>query len=190
MSMKLKIAAYAGILSLLLVPPEIFLEHTLNENPGTQWIFISVVFIYILSVSFTVLLYYGFCLIGRELHVPAMVISSLTIILLNFVWYGFQVYAIQEPVSFYGLVGGAVLVVFGASRILFGYGVFRARTELGGLATPLAILEIVIGLFLISVKFYLVGFVLSLIAAVLQIVLLLRLSRSVDEETFEMVSLD
>ena len=174
--MKLKIAAYAGILSLLFVPPEIFLEHTLNENPGTQWIFISVLVIYILSVSFTVLLYYGFCLIGRDLHVPAIVISSLIIILLNFVWYGFQVYAIQAPVSFYGLVGGAVLVVFGASRMLFGYGVFRARTGLGGLATPLAILEIVIGLFLISVKFYLVGFVLSLIAAVLQIVLLLRLS--------------
>jgi hypothetical protein len=189
-SRKLKIAAYAGILSLLLVPPEIFLEHSLNENPRTQWILVSVIFIYILSVAFTVLLYYGFYLIGRELHDSAIVISCLIIILLNFVWYIFQAYAIQEPVSFYGLIGGAVLIVFGASRILFGYGVFRARTALGGLATPIAILEIVIGLFLITVKFYLVGFVLSLAAAVLQIMLLLRLSRFVDEETFRVVAPD
>ncbi len=38
MSARLKAAAYAGILSLLLIPPEIFLEETLRTNPGTQWI--------------------------------------------------------------------------------------------------------------------------------------------------------
>lgn len=190
MSKKLKIAAYAGILSLVLVPPEIFLEHMLNENPGTQWVFISIVFVYVFSVSCTVFLYYAFFLLGRELDVSAIVISSVIIILLNFIWYSFQVYAIRDPVAFYNLFGGAVLVVFGASRIVFGYGVYRARTALGGLATSLAVLEIVIGLFLITVRLYLVGFVLSLPAAVLQIMLLLGLSRSFDEETRGVVSTD
>ena len=38
MNARLKTAAFAGILSLLLIPPEIFLEETLRTNPGTQWI--------------------------------------------------------------------------------------------------------------------------------------------------------
>ena len=181
MSRKLKIAAYAGLLSILLVPPEIFLEHMLNENPGTQWIFVFIIFIYILSVLSTVMLYYVFYLIGHTFNNPAIKISSLVIIMLNFIWYIFQIFAIQDPVAFYNIFGGAVLVVFGISRITFGYGILKIRAALGRLATPIAILEIVIGLFLISVMLYLVGFVISLIVAVLQIILLLRLSKSFDE---------
>ena len=181
MSKKLKLAAYAGLLSILLVPPEIFLEHIFNENPGTQWIFVFIIFIYILSVLSTVMLYYVFYLIGHTFNNPAIKISSLVIIMLNFIWYIFQIFAIQEPVAFYNIFGGAVLVVFGISRITFGYGILKIRAALGRLATPIAILEIVIGLFLISVMLYLVGFVISLIVAVLQIILLLRLSKSFDE---------
>jgi len=175
---RLKTAAFAGILSLLLIPPEIFLEETLRANPRTQWILVSIVLIYILNVALSVVFYRGFILIGRLLDRPAIVVSSLMIILLSFAWYGFQVYALRGPVSFYGVYGGVVLVVFGASRLLFGYGVYRARAALGGLAMPITILELVIGLFLMSVKFYLIGFVLSLVAVVLQIMLLLRLANA------------
>lgn len=178
MNARLKTAAFAGILSLLLIPPEIFLEETLRANPRTQWILVSIVLIYILNVALSVVFYRGFILIGRLLDRPAIVVSSLMIILLSFAWYGFQVYALRGPVSFYGVYGGVVLVVFGASRLLFGYGVYRARAALGGLAMPITILELVIGLFLMSVKFYLIGFVLSLVAVVLQIMLLLRLANA------------
>ena len=178
MNARLKTAAFAGILSLLLIPPEIFLEETLRANPRTQWILVSIVLIYILNVALSVVFYRGFILIGRLLDRPAIVVSSLMIILLSFAWYGFQVYALRGPVSFYGVYGGVVLVVFGASRLLFGYGVYRARAALGGLAMPITILELVIGLFLMSVMFYLLGFVLSLVAVVLQIMLLLRLANA------------
>ena len=178
MNARLKTAAFAGILSLLLIPPEIFLEETLRANPRTQWILVSIVLIYILNVALSVVFYRGFILIGRLLDRPAIVVSSLMIILLSFAWYGFQVYALRGPVSFYGVYGGVVLVVFGASRLLFGYGVYRARAALGGLAMPITILELVIGLFLMSVMFYLIGFVLSLVAVVLQIMLLLRLANA------------
>ena len=178
MNARLKTAAFAGILSLLLIPPEIFLEETLRANPRTQWILVSIVLIYILNVALSVVFYRGFILIGRLLDRPAIVVSSLMIILLSFAWYGFQVYALRGPVSFYGEYGGVVLVVFGASRLLFGYGVYRARAALGGLAMPITILELVIGLFLMSVMFYLIGFVLSLVAVVLQIMLLLRLANA------------
>lgn len=178
MNARLKTAAYAGILSLLLIPPEIFLEESLRANPRTQWILVSIVLIYILNVALSVVFYRGFILIGRLLDRPAIVVSSLMIILLSFAWYGFQVYALRGPVSFYGVYGGVVLVVFGASRLLFGYGVYRARGALGGLAMPITILELVIGLFLMSVKFYLIGFVLSLVAVVLQIMLLLSLANA------------
>jgi hypothetical protein len=175
-SARLKAAAYAGILSLLLIPPEIFLEESLRANPGTLWIFASISLIYILNVALAVVFYRGFILIGRRLDHSSIVVGSMIIILLNFAWYGFQVYALRGPVSFYGVYGGVVLVVFGASRLLFGHGIYRARDTLGGLAMPIAILELVIGLFLMSVRFYLVGFVLSLVAVVLQIMLLLRLA--------------
>lgn len=178
MNARLKTAAYAGILSLLLIPPEIFLEETLRANPRTQWIRVSIVLIYILNVALSVVFYRGFILIGRLLDRPAIIVSSLMIILLSFAWYGFQVYALRGPVWFYGVYGGVVLVVFGASRLLFGYGVYRARASLGGLAMPITILELVIGLSLMSVKFYLIGFVLSLVAVVLQIMLLLRLANA------------
>jgi hypothetical protein len=178
MQNKLKIAAYAGLISLLVVPPEIFLEHMLNEHPDTQWLFILLIITYMISVSSTVLLYYGFYVIGSALDVSAITASSFIIILLNFFWYIFQAFTIQEPVAAYSIVGGTVLVVFGISRIVFGYGIFKVRDSLGRLATSIAVLEIVIGLFLISVILYLVGFVLSLAAAVLQIMLLLRLSGS------------
>ena len=178
MNARLKTAAFAGILSLLLIPPEIFLEETLRANPRTQWILVSIVLIYILNVALSVVLYSGLIMIGRFLDRPAIVVSSLMIIMLSFAWYGFQVYALRGPVSFYGVYGGVVLVVFGASRLLFGYGVYRARAALGGLAMPITILELVIGLFLMSVKFYLIGFVLSLVAVVLQIMLLLRLANA------------
>ena len=52
--------------------PEIFLEHILNENPGTQWIFVFIIFIYILSVLSTVMLYYVFYLIGHTFNNPAI----------------------------------------------------------------------------------------------------------------------
>jgi hypothetical protein len=174
----LKVAAYAGILSLVVIAPEIFLEEMFRQHPETHWLALLVVAIYVVSVGTTVLFYYGFCLLGHRFGAPAITMSSWVIILLNLIWYVFQVVALWQTFSFYNVFGGTVLVVFGASRLAFGYGVFRVRAALGRFATSIALLEVVIGLFLISVSLYLVGFVLSLVVAVLQIMLLLGLSRS------------
>jgi hypothetical protein len=183
MSIRLKIAAYAGLLSLILIPPEIFLEQTLKQYPDELWLYYSVILIYVLTVLTTVLVYYGFYLIGNHFSARAIKISSLIIILLNFVWYTFQVVILEQPVTYYNIFGGTVLVVFGFSRILFGYGLYMIQDKVGQLAKPMAILEVVIGLFLISVIYYLGGFVLSLVVAVMQIILLLRLSKILGEST-------
>ena len=182
MSKKLKIAAWAGLLSILLVPPEIYLEHLLDEQPGTQWIFLLILCIYIISVLFTVLLYYGFYLIGKKFNAPFITISSLIIILLNFIWYIFQVFNLQEPIAFYNTFGGVVLIVFGLSRFAFGYGVYKIRNELGKPATSIAILEFVIGLFLVTLVVYFVGLLVSIVVAILQFILLMRLSKSLDDK--------
>jgi hypothetical protein len=178
MTGRLKTAAYAGILSLVVIAPEIFLEEILRQQPEAQWLALLVIAIYVVSVGTTVLFYYGFCLVGRSYGSPAITYSSSVIILLNLVWYVFQVFALWQTFSFYNLFGGTILVIFGLSRFAFGYGVFRVRAELGRWATAIAVLEIVIALLLMSVLLYLVGFVLSLVVTVLQILLLLRLSRS------------
>ena len=172
----------AGLLSILLVPPEIYLEHALDQQPGTQWIFLLILCIYIISLLFTVQLYYGFYLIGKKFNAPFIVISSLVIILLNFVWYIFQVFNLQEPIIFYNTFGGVVLVVFGLSRIGFGYGVYKIRETLGKPATSIAILEFVIGLFLVTIVVYFVGLLVSIVVAILQFILLIRLSESLNDE--------
>lgn len=178
MNSKLRIAAYGGILSLFLTPPEIYLEHLLNESPGTEWIFLLIILIYLASVLSTTVLYYGFYLIGNTYRVPSIMVSSIVIIILKIIWYTFQVFAIQEPIAFYNLFGGTILVIFGISRIAFGYGIFQIGSELGKPAKSMAILEVLIGLFLVTVIAYLGGLVLSIIVAFMQIVILLKLSKT------------
>ena len=173
----LRTAAYAGIISLILIPPEIILEHLHAEQPGNLWIFFPIVLIYMLAIGTSIFFYYGFYMIGQKLNIRAIMISSLIIILLNFFWYMFQFFTIRFSPETYNIIGGTVLVIFGISRIIFGIGIYKVRYSLGRLSTSISILEIVIGLFLISVLWYLVGFVLSLAAAVLQIMLLFRLSK-------------
>ena len=182
MSKKLKIAAWAGLLSLLLVPPEIYLEHLLDERPGTTWIFLLILCVYIVSVLFTILLYYGFYLIGKKFNAPFIVISSIIIIFLKFVWYIFQVFNLQEPIAFYNTFGGAVLVVFGLSRLGFGYGMFKIKDALGKPATSIAILEFVIGLFLVTIVVYFAGLLVSIVVAILQFILLMRLAKRFSEK--------
>jgi len=182
MSKKLKIAAWAGLLSLLLIPPEIYLEHVLDEQPGTQWIFILILCIYVISVLFTALLYYGFYLIGKRFNTPFLFISSIIIILLMIAWYIFQVFNLQEPIAFYSTFGGVILIIFGLSRIGFGYGLYEIRETLGTPATSIAILEFVIGLFLITLVVYFVGLLVSIVVTILQFILLIRLSKSLDDK--------
>ncbi len=179
MNIQLRLAALGGLISLFFIPPEIYLEHQLNIDPQAQWLLYIIIFIYVASVLSTVALYNGFYLIGKKFNIPAIVISCILIILLKIIWYVFQIFAIQEPISFYNIFGGTVLVVFGVSRIVFGYGIYKVRSELGKPSTSIAVLEILVGLFLISVIAYLGGLVLSLIVAILQIILLLRLSKSI-----------
>ena len=181
MSRGLRAAAYAGILSLVVIAPEIFLEEMFRQQPERQWLALLVIAIYVVSVATTVLFYLGFCLLGRRFAAPAITYSSSLIILLNLVWYTFQVATLWRTSPYYSVFGGTVLVIFGLSKILFGYGIFMARDRLGRWATSIAVLEVVGGLFLLTVLWYLVGFVLSLVVTVLQIMLLLRLSRTIDE---------
>ena len=182
MGKKLKIAAWAGLLSLVLVPPEIYLEHLLNEQPGMQWIFLLILCVYIISVLFTILLYYGFILVGKKYNAPFIIVSSLVMILLKFVWYIFQVFNLLEPIAFYNIFGGVVLVVFGLSRLGFGYGVYKIRDTLGKPATSIAVLEFVIGLFLVTIVVYFAGLLVSIVVAILQFILLMRLSKTLNDE--------
>ncbi len=183
MKRKLKFAAYAGIISLIMILPEMYLEEMLKGQPDALWIFNLEIFVYIIANISTVFIYYGFYLIGKDHNVATIVISSIIIVLLNFFWYTYQAFTIREVAASYNIVGGTVLVVFGLSRIVFGYGVFKIRNELGKLATTISVLEVVIGLFLMSIYAYLVGFVLSLAAAVIQIMFLFRLSKTYEEKT-------
>ena len=178
MSRILRIAAYGGIFSLILIPPEIYLEHILNENPGIKWLFPLIVIIYLISVLSTVALYYGFYRIGKTLSSSAIIASSLIIISLKIIWYVFQYFAIQEPISFFGLFGGIILVIFGISRIIFGYGIYKVRLKLGKPAISIAYFEFAIGLLLVPVFTYPGALFLSIIVSILQIILLFRLSKN------------
>ena len=116
---------------------------------------------YIISTVSTIFFYYGFIVIGNKLENNLLVVGSVIIILTTifyylYAWYTQDLVNIEEEIF-----GVSVLLLYGFSGIIFGFGLYRMRDVLGKLASIAGILEIVIGFFLVTVVLFFLGLILS-----------------------------
>jgi hypothetical protein len=103
------------------------------------------------------------------LVVGSAIIILTTIFYYLYSWYTLDLVDIEEEVF-----GVSVLLLYGFSGIVFGFGLYKIRAVLGKLASVAAILEIVAGFFLITVILFFLGLILSIPATIVEILLLLK----------------
>jgi hypothetical protein len=174
MQKKIKFAAFAGIIYLISFLPELIFETLQEYGQSNDFTSTLLMISYVVSTLSTVFFFYGFIVIGNKFENNLLVVGSIIIILTTifyylYCWYTLDLVNIEEEVF-----GVSVLLLYGFSGIVFGFGLYKMRDILGKLASSAAILEIVVGFFLITVFLFFIGMILSIPATILEILLLLK----------------
>jgi hypothetical protein len=180
MQKKIKIAAFAGIVYLVSFLPELTFEtmREFGDSDGITSFFLIIS--YIISTVSTIFFFYGFIVIGNKLENNLLVVGSFIIILTTIFYYLYSWYTIdlinfEEEGKIFGV---SVLLLYGFSGIVFGIGLYKTREFLGKLASAAAILEIIVGFFLVTVVLFFLGLILSIPTIILEILLLLKVAQS------------
>jgi len=174
MEKKIRFAAYAGIVYLISFLPELIFEtlHELGHSNGFTSTLLMIS--YIVSALSTVFFFYGFIIIGNKHENNLLVVGSIIIILTTIFYYLYSWYTIDLVKIEEEVFGISVLLLYGFSGIVFGIGLFRLRDIFGKLAAAAAILEIIIGVLLVTVVLFFLGLIISIPAIILEIFLLLK----------------
>lgn len=178
MSLKLRIAAFAGIFYLVSILPELVFETMYKYGESNQTVTAVLAFTYVISMLSTIVFFYGFMQLGMEYHNNVLVFSSVIIIIITFFYYLYAWYTRDLPDMDPDIFGGAVLFLFGFSGIFFGYGLYSMHEILGKYARIAGIFEMLIGICFVTIILFLLGLVLAIPTIILEILLLFNLSQS------------
>ena len=178
MSMKLKIAAFAGIFYLVSTLPELVFETMYEFSDYDTGLSSVLALIYLISVISTILFFYGFIQLGIEHHNNFLVFSSVIIIVVTFFYYLYSWYTRDIPDIEPDIFGGAVLFLFGFAGLFFGYGLYSMQVVFGKYAKIAGILEMIIGICFITIILFLLGLIIGIPAIIFEILLLFNLSES------------
>ena len=101
-----------------------------------------------------------------------MIIILTTIFYYLYSWYTVDLVDIEEEIF-----GVSVLLLYGFSGIVFGFGLYKMRDVLGKLASATGILEIIVGFFLVTVILFFLGLILSIPTIIIEVLLLLNVAQ-------------
>ena len=177
MQKKLRYAAFAGIIYLVSFLPELILETQSEYGQSNDFTSTLLIITYVVSALSTVLFYYGFIVIGKKFENNLLIVGSTIIILTTIFYYLYSWYTLDLVNSEEEVFGVSVLLLYGFSGIVFGLGLYKMREVLGKLALSAAILEFVVGFFLITVVLFFVGMIISIPTTILEILLLLKTAK-------------
>jgi hypothetical protein len=174
MQKKLKFAAFAGIIYLVSFLPEIIIETLKEFGHDNGFLSTFLMITYVVSALSTLFFFYGFIVIGNKFDNNLLVVGSVIIILTTifyylYAWYTIDLVNIEEEVF-----GVSVLLLYGFSGLVFGFGLYKMRDIMGKIAAVAAILEIIGGFFLITIILFFIGLIISIPAIILEILLLLK----------------
>ena len=179
MEQKLKLAGIAGIVYLISSLPELILEivheYSSYDQATTGLLFVA----YAISMVSTIIFFYGFILIGSELQNTMLVVAALIIIFTTIFYYVYEWYTIdlmvdEEEVDLFSV---SVLLLFGFSGIFFGAGLHATREVLGQYASIAGMLEIITGIFFITIILFFIGLIVNIPAIIFEILLLFKAAK-------------
>jgi hypothetical protein len=183
MSQKLKFSAYAGIIYLISLFPEVVLNYIIEHQPTSEIISYLLFITYIICMLSTIFFYYGFIILGKNLNNNLLTVSSWIIILTSIFYYIFEMVTINlhglEP----DIAGISALFIFGFSGIVFGIGLLQNIPYLSKFALIAGILEMIIGFLCITVILFLFALILTIPATILEIFILLKASELIHQES-------
>jgi hypothetical protein len=176
MKKQLRYISYTGIIYLIAYIPEyiyylVYKNQTINEN------FTIILFItYIVSIISITIFFYGFIILGRKFNNNYLIIGPLIVIIASIFYYLLEICVLFFPEIKSNIIDSSFLVIFGLSGFVFGIGLINIRNIFKYLAFIAGIIELAIGLFFITIIFYIPGYILLIPAGILEILLLLKAS--------------
>jgi transcriptional regulator with XRE-family HTH domain len=178
----LTMAWVAGILFFIVAIFEGFTDY--YRIDGETFIFgrWSHVAIKSLVIIFNGLVLYGFLVAGTVLKNHLMKIAAMLMFLVLLGYYAFDIASVFNPdldIDVVFLIGA---IGFGATGIIFGIAVLQSRKIIGGLATALGILELVLAGCLLLVVLAPLAYFLLMPVIVLEILVLYRVATLVKEQ--------
>jgi len=181
MQKKLRLAAYAMVVQLLLVIPAIYFEvlRTKQGLVGTAQI------LYVVANIGSIITYcigmYGFVLIGKKYKNRLMEYSAFSFMGIAIVSTVYNVILsnVQYDPNNLGraLLAAFILFLSGLPGIPFGISLFQLKTRLGGKAEGAGVLSVLISASLLTIILGILGFLLMIPWIILLIVILLQESK-------------
>ncbi|MBI2545891.1 hypothetical protein HYV81_01815 [Candidatus Woesearchaeota archaeon] len=177
MDKSLRYAAVAGIISLLsLVPVIIFdiLKEFGRANQKFLFIYIALSFI---SIAAYLIFMWAFKIIGEKTKNTLLVAMAYLTIILSVLFYLYDMLGLLYPSLDNVFMGVAILILSGIVGIPYGIAQLRLKKKLGGVATAAGVLNIITAACFITVLLAVVGLLLLIPTAIVEIVLVFRASK-------------
>jgi hypothetical protein len=178
MQKKIRFAAFAGIIYLVSFLPELIFETQRELGHSNSFTSTLLMISYLISALSTIFFFYGFIIIGNKFENNLLVVGSIIIILTTIFYYLYSWYTMGQVKIEEEVFGVSVLLLYGFSGLVFGFGLIKMKELLGKLALVTGILEIIVGFFLITVVLFFLGLIISIPTIILEILLLLKVAES------------
>lgn len=134
-----------------------------------------------LVIVFNGLVLYGFLIAGNVLKNHLMKIASILMFLVLLVYYGFDIASVFNANLDIAVILLAGAIGFGVTGIIFGISLIQSRRVVGGLATALGILEIVMAGCLLLVILAPLAYFLLIPVIVLEVLVLYKIASMVKQ---------
>lgn len=179
----LKYAAISGILSLIILIPQIVFAvlNSLNKFQGNLMsLYILVLFA---SLILYIVLIWGFKIIGERYQNNLLKIGSYLLIIAAIIVYGCFVLALAFPILDNIVVSIIEITLLGAATIPFGIGLLRLKVQFGGIATAAGVIEIISGISFLTVLLSPIGILLSIPDYILAVIILFRAAKKLKAQS-------
>jgi len=177
MNKTIRHAGIAGILSLILAVPVGIFEVLLSLGKLEGGFISLYIFVLFLSLVVYIVFMHGFRLVGEKLSNNLLKITSNILIISAIVYYGYLILTLISPNLDNIVIQILAAVILGAANIPFGVALLKLKPQFGSLATKAGVMEIIIGVSLLSVILSIVVILLLIPVYVLTSMILFRAAK-------------
>jgi hypothetical protein len=174
MNKSLSLAAYSGILSIIIILPMTYLAVLESQHKLTATLFNLYILVMLLSMIFSAVNAWGFVIIGKKTKNKLLTNASYLLIYATIILSMYElVSTLSKSVENQTIMIGMFLL-FGIIGIPFGIGFLRLKKWYGNLATIGGILWIIASACFFTVFLNLIGSLILVVATIFEIIILFK----------------
>ncbi|KAA3658257.1 MAG: hypothetical protein DWQ10_11530 [Calditrichaeota bacterium] len=170
----IQLGIIAGVVYLISLLPEITIEVAASEF-GMSWPTQTLyILIHLVCLVSAILFYRAFLLLADQYYNNTLWLGTVMTLVTVVIYHTLKIFYADASEDLHKIMGFGYILVIGGSTLVFGYGLMKLKGNLAAFARKVGIVEIITGIFCLTVILAFFALILTVPVILLEIMLLLR----------------